>query len=118
MIDRLEAVLEETPLTLIPHAAAPDTRLRRLRTSVQGEGGAAILDVVARPGDGRIEDRMATLDNTHPVERAIDTSTVRVDIPGGASMEWPTGRSGLFGRGVAHAFDRCGRVTWTGGHES
>ena len=69
MASRLEAVAEETLLTLVEEDEhAPR---RRLRLSAHREGSAAVLEFVARPSESNIEDRIAMLG----------------DVPGGQGME-------------------------------
>ena len=59
MASRLEAVAEETLLTLVEEDEhAPR---RRLRLSAHREGDSAVLEFVARPSESNIEDRIAML---------------------------------------------------------
>lgn len=58
MTARLEAVAEETLLTLVEEDQEPR---RRLRINVHSEGNAAVLEFTARPSESNIEDRIAML---------------------------------------------------------
>ena len=71
MADRLDAVSEETLLTLVQDEEVADMRRRRLRVTAHREGGAAVLEFVAKLGDSNIEDRIALLGEARPVEREI-----------------------------------------------
>ena len=105
MVHRLDAVAEETILTLLERDEEGAERGRqRLLLTARKEDGRAVLEFVAAPGDGNLEDRMALLgeDATEiPAEREVslrllrhlassvrheqyhDTEfvTVRVDVP-------------------------------------
>ncbi len=66
--DRLDAVAEETLLTLVGRDEAGEgKRQRRLRLTARKEGGGALLEFVAVVGNENIEDSMALL-GTGPVE--------------------------------------------------
>ncbi len=66
--DRLDAVAEETLLTLVGQdEAGAATQPRRLRLTARRESGGALLEFVAAPGSENIEDSMALL-GTGPVE--------------------------------------------------
>ncbi|MDE0029039.1 MAG: hypothetical protein OXU42_06540 [Deltaproteobacteria bacterium] len=65
--DRLDAVAEETLLTLVGQNEADEGRRRRLRLTARKEGGGARLEFVAAVGNENIEDSMAVL-GTGPVE--------------------------------------------------
>ena len=80
MVDRLDAVTEETLLTLVQDEADTDTRRRRLRVTAHREGGAAVLEFVARSRDSNIEDRIALLGDAgagHAVEREVSLRLLR-----------------------------------------
>ena len=105
MAHRLDAVAEETVLTLIERDEEGAERGRqRLLLTARKEDGRAVLEFVAAPGDGNLEDRMALLGEDAaeiPAEREVslrllrhlassvrheqyhDTEfvTVRVDVP-------------------------------------
>ena len=105
MAHRLDAVAEETVLTLLERDEEGAERGRqRLLLTARKEDGRAVLEFVAAPGDGNLEDRMALLGEDAaeiPAEREIslrllrhlassvrheqyhDTEfvTVRVDVP-------------------------------------
>ncbi len=105
MAHRLDAVAEETVLTLIERDEEGAERGRqRLLLTARKEAGRAVLEFVAAPGDGNLEDRMALLGEDAaeiPAEREVslrllrhlassvrheqyhDTEfvTVRVDVP-------------------------------------
>ena len=66
--DRLDAVAEETLLTLIKEGEeAAGGRQRRLRLTARKESGGALLEFVAAVGNENIEDSMALL-GAGPVE--------------------------------------------------
>ena len=68
MADRLDAVGEETLLTLMRQDEDGEGRVpRRLRLTARKEGGGAVLEFVAGAGTENIQDRMALL-GTGPVE--------------------------------------------------
>ena len=80
MVDRLDAVAEETVLTLLQDDASPNTHARRLRVTAHREGGAAVLEFVAKSGDSNIEDRIAVLGDSspgHPVDREVSLRLLR-----------------------------------------
>lgn len=103
MKNRMEAAAEETLLTL--QQDGPDlTNPRRLKVTAQREGGAAILEFVAKSGDSNIEDQISLLgdidadliperevslrllrhmasDVRHRQYHDIDFVTVRVEVP-------------------------------------
>ena len=105
MVHRLDAVAEETVLTLLERDEEGAERGRqRLLLTARKEDGRAVLEFVAAPGDGNLEDRMALLGEDAaeiPAEREVslrllrhlassvrheqyhDTEfvTVRVDVP-------------------------------------
>ena len=105
MAHRLDAVAEETVLTLLERDEEGAERGRqRLLLTARKEDGRAVLEFVAAPGDGNLEDRMALLGEDAaeiPAEREVslrllrhlassvrheqyhDTEfvTVRVDVP-------------------------------------
>ena len=80
MRQRLEAASEETLLTLLHDAEAPDPDPRRLRLTVHKQDGGAALEFIAAPGDANLEDRIALLnerlDETSP-EREISLRLLR-----------------------------------------
>ncbi len=65
--DRLDAVAEETLLTLVGQDEAGEGGRRRLRLTARKEGAGARLEFVAAVGSENIEDSMALL-GTSPVE--------------------------------------------------
>ncbi len=68
MADRLDAVGEETLLTLMRQDEEDaGGELRRLRLTARKQGGGAVLEFVAGAGDENIQDRIALL-GTGPVE--------------------------------------------------
>ena len=77
MVERLEAVVEETLLTLVEEEAAVGARRRRLRVTAYRDGSEAVLEFVAKLGDSNIEDRVAFLEEAHPVERDISLRLLR-----------------------------------------
>ena len=109
MAQRLDAVAEETLLTLLGRDEDGARRERqRLLLMARKEDGRAVLEFVAAPGDGNLEDRIALLGEQtaeSPVEREVslrllrhlassvrheqyhdtDIVTVRVDAPNGRS---------------------------------
>ena len=110
MADRLDAVSEETVVTLLERHEEADAQpgRQRLLLTARREGGHAVLEFVAAPGDGNLEDRIALLGEDAaetPAEREVslrllrhlassvrheqyhDTEyvTVRVDAPAGRS---------------------------------
>ena len=110
MADRLDAVSEETVVTLLERHEEADSQpgRQRLLLTARREGGHAVLEFVAAPGDGNLEDRIALLGEDAaetPAEREVslrllrhlassvrheqyhDTEyvTVRVDAPAGRS---------------------------------
>ena len=75
MAERLDAVAEETLLTLIRGQESGEAReRRRLRMVAYEEEGDAILEFVVAPGEGNLEDRLALLqelsDET-PIEQEV-----------------------------------------------
>ena len=66
MAHRLDAAAEEAILTLLRHEedaeleGAPH-RKRRLLLTAHKEGGAAVLEFIAAPGDENLEDRIALI---------------------------------------------------------
>lgn len=110
MTNRLDAVAEETLLTLIQDQSDETLRSRQLRVTARRESGEAVLEFVAKSGDSNIEDRIALLGDageTRLLERDIslrllrylasevrhhqyhdvDIITVRVEEPGGALQD-------------------------------
>lgn len=80
MLDRLEAVAEETLLTLLEGQSDLDTDKRRLWVNAHIEGGDAVLEFVAKSSEGNIEDRIAFLgdaDEARPAERDISLRLLR-----------------------------------------
>ena len=79
MANRLDAVAEETLLTLIPQDEEEHDR-RRLRLTAYREEGDAVLEVVVSSGEENIQDRIALLseqtDET-PVEREVSLRLLR-----------------------------------------
>ena len=78
MAAKLEAVAEETLLTLIQEGAHASRR--RLRMSIHREGNAAVLEFIARPSESNIEDRIAVLSDApagHGMERDISLRLLR-----------------------------------------
>ena len=61
MASRLEAVGEETLLTLLEHRGEEQAAQRRLLLIARSEGGDAVLEFIATPGEGNMEDRIALL---------------------------------------------------------
>ena len=61
MAERLDAVAEETLLTLMQKDEAGEEPARRLLLSVRKEDDSAILEFVALMGEGNIQDRLALL---------------------------------------------------------
>ena len=109
MENRLEAVCEETLLTLL-HQAEPgkDIERRRLLLTVRSEDGGAVLEFIASKGEENIQDRLALLGEASAgamIEREVslrllrhlassvrhkqyhdtDIVTVRVEPPGAAA---------------------------------
>ena len=80
MLDRLDAVAEETLLTLIDGQSGSDSDSRRLWVSVHNESGDAILEFVAKSNEGNIEDRIAFLGDAseaRPADRDISLHLLR-----------------------------------------
>ena len=75
MLQRLDAVAEETLLTLLDDdRAGPDGARRALRLTASKQDGRAVLEFVAAAHGENIEDRLAVLDDPsadRPVERDI-----------------------------------------------
>ena len=61
MAGRLQAASEETLLTLLDHQDDQQQAKRRLLLVAHKEGDGAVLELIAAPGDGNVEDRMALL---------------------------------------------------------
>ena len=61
MIHRLEAVSEETLLTLLGQRDEEENAGRRLLLIARKEGAGAVLEFIATPGEGNVEDRIALL---------------------------------------------------------
>ena len=81
MAHRLDAVAEETLLTLFErHGDAAPRRRRRLLLTAHEEDGGAVLEFVAAPGDGNLEDRIALLAEDaaeSPPEREVSLRLLR-----------------------------------------
>ena len=80
MLHRLEAVAEETFLILIEDQSASGAGTRRLWVNAHSESGDAILEFVARSGEGNIEDRIAFLGDAseaRPADRDISLHLLR-----------------------------------------
>ena len=75
MLERLDAVAEETLLTLMQDQSDERGGGRQLRVTVHSEGGDAVLEFVAKSGDSNIEDRIALLGDTN------DAGFLERDIP-------------------------------------
>ena len=75
MLERLDAVAEETLLTLMQDQSDERSGGRQLRVTVHSEGGDAVLEFVAKSGDSNIEDRIALLGDTN------DAGSLERDIP-------------------------------------
>ena len=71
MTSRLEAASEETLLTLLDHRGEEENAKRRLLLIARKEGSEAVLEFIATPGEGNVEDRIALL--------AEQTSSVAVE---------------------------------------
>ena len=73
MTPRLDAVAEETVLSLLErHGEGAERGRQRLLLTERKEDGRAVLEFVAAPGEGNLEDRMALLG-----EDAAETAVVR-----------------------------------------
>ena len=81
MAHRLDASAEETVLTLLECREEDPARARqRLLLTARKEDGRAVLEFVAAPGDGNIEDRMALLGGDSaetPAEREVSLRLLR-----------------------------------------
>lgn len=81
MAHRLDAVAEETVLTLLErHEEGPARTRQRPLLTARKEDGRAILEFIAAPGDGNIEDRIALLDADPaetPAEREVSLKLLR-----------------------------------------
>ena len=80
MTERLEAVTEETLLTLSENEEKKTLGQRRLRLLARKEGRAAVLEFIARTGDGNIEDQIAMLEapgNEYPNDREVSLKLLR-----------------------------------------
>ena len=80
MLDRLDAVAEETLLTLVEDQPEAGAVTRRLRVSAHSESGGAVLEFVAKSSDSNIEDRIAFLgdaSDARPAERDISLHLLR-----------------------------------------
>ena len=74
MSERLDAVAEETLLTLLDAETADDDGGRSLRVTASKQDGRAVLEFVAAARGENIEDRLAVLDEPNadrPVERDV-----------------------------------------------
>ena len=80
MVQRLDAASEETLLTLLQDDEEPEPEPRRLQLTVHKEDGGATLEFIAAPGEAKLEDRIALLnerlDETSP-EREISLRLLR-----------------------------------------
>ena len=76
MVDRLDAVSEETLLTLIGPEGGPERpERRRLLLRAHKEGGSAVLEFIAAAGDENVEDRIGLLtDRPDPVRMEQEIS--------------------------------------------
>ena len=62
MVDRLDAVGEETLLTLIEHdGSSEEHERRRLFLQARKEAGGAVLEFIAAPGEANLQDRIGLL---------------------------------------------------------
>ena len=61
MAGRLQAASEETLLTLLDHQDDEQQAKRRLLLVAHKEGDGAVLELIAAPGEGNVEDRIALL---------------------------------------------------------
>ena len=61
MRQRLEAASEETLLTLLGQRGEEENAGRRLLLIARKEGAGAVLEFIATPGEGNVEDRIALL---------------------------------------------------------
>ena len=61
MAGRLQAASEETLLTLLGQQDSGRQAKRRLLLIAHKEGGGAVLELIAAPGEGNVEDRMTLL---------------------------------------------------------
>ena len=81
MAERLDAVTEETLLTLIREQEPGEAReRRRLRLSAYEEEGGVVLEFVVAPGEGNLEDRMALLgelSDEAPIEQEVSLRILR-----------------------------------------
>ena len=81
MAARLEAVSEETLLTLLAQdEEAPDATPRRLLVVARREDGGATLEFVAAPGEENLQDRIALLSETgagEVLEREVSLRLLR-----------------------------------------
>ena len=79
MSDRLDAVSEETVLTLLRDDREATEQERRLLVNASSEGNAAVLEFIAAGGQENIEDRLAVLGETEEesVERDVSLRLLR-----------------------------------------
>ena len=80
MLMRLDAVVEETLLTLLEDQTDDRVPNRSLKVTAHVEGGDAVLEFIARSSEGNIEDRIALLDDvrdSRPAERDISLHLLR-----------------------------------------
>ena len=81
MVDRLDAVCEETLLTLEQQdEPGTDGGRRRLHLTARGEDGGAVLEFVASKGEENIEDRIALLGDASAgamIEREVSLRLLR-----------------------------------------
>ncbi len=109
MTHRLDAAVEETLLTLLHASGGEEAEGRRLLLSAHREGGGAVLEFIAAPGEDNLQDRIALLAERAeeaPADREVslrllrhlassvhhqqyhdtDIVTVRVDAPVGTAV--------------------------------
>ncbi len=81
MAERLDAVTEETLLTLIREQEPGEAQeRRRLRLSAHEEEDGVVLEFVVAPGEGNLEDRMALLgelSDEAPIEQEVSLRILR-----------------------------------------
>ena len=78
--ESLEAVAEETLLTLLHDQSEAGARRRRLRVTAYRQRGETVLEFVANLGEGNIEDRISLLGDVtdvNPAERDISLRLLR-----------------------------------------
>ncbi len=80
MAHRLEAASEETLLTLLAQRGEEENAGRRLLLVARKEGAGAVLEFIATPGGGNVEDRIALLaeqTSRAAVEREVSLRLLR-----------------------------------------